>query len=360
MNRLIIIGNGFDLAHGMKTSFKDFITDYYNNAINIFFEKDIYKDSLLELEFKHTNGFWANRLKVNLDETFEAFEKIKGNRNIKTTTLSVLLRNIKSKMNSSNWVDVELEYFNLLKSTTNSARREVRVNDLNIQFDFLKKKLVEYLQRQEEKHSKKTFNFAPFIDCFTQDILAEDLVSLNNNILPDSLYFLNFNYTNTLLPYFGKCGKIYNSELNHIHGSLDNTCGEPIFGFGDEFDKNYLLFEDLIDNDYYRHIKSFEYSKTRNYFNLLSFLESNPFQVHIYGHSCGLSDRTMLNSIFESKNCRSIKIFYHRKNRTEDDFTEKTFDIYRHFKDKGEMRRKIVPYNFSDPMPQPVKELVES
>lgn len=28
MNRLILIGNGFDLAHGMKTSYNDFILWY--------------------------------------------------------------------------------------------------------------------------------------------------------------------------------------------------------------------------------------------------------------------------------------------------------------------------------------------
>jgi hypothetical protein len=35
MNRLIIIGNGFDLAHGIKTSYKDFITDYPTEAVSI-------------------------------------------------------------------------------------------------------------------------------------------------------------------------------------------------------------------------------------------------------------------------------------------------------------------------------------
>jgi hypothetical protein len=29
MNRLVIIGNGFDLAHGLPTSYKDFIDDYW-------------------------------------------------------------------------------------------------------------------------------------------------------------------------------------------------------------------------------------------------------------------------------------------------------------------------------------------
>ena len=29
MNRLILIGNGFDLAHGLKTSYNDFINWYW-------------------------------------------------------------------------------------------------------------------------------------------------------------------------------------------------------------------------------------------------------------------------------------------------------------------------------------------
>ena len=31
MNRLVLIGNGFDLAHGLKTSYKDFINWYWEN-----------------------------------------------------------------------------------------------------------------------------------------------------------------------------------------------------------------------------------------------------------------------------------------------------------------------------------------
>ncbi len=30
MNKLVIIGNGFDLAHGLKTSYKDFVLWYLN------------------------------------------------------------------------------------------------------------------------------------------------------------------------------------------------------------------------------------------------------------------------------------------------------------------------------------------
>jgi hypothetical protein len=53
---------------------------------------------------------------------------------------------------------------------------------------------------------------------------------------------------------------------------------------------------------------------TKNFYELTRFIESNNFQTYIYGHSCGISDRTMLNQIFEHENCKSIKIFYHKIN----------------------------------------------
>ena len=33
MNRIILIGNGFDLAHDLKTSFNDFLDDYWIKTI---------------------------------------------------------------------------------------------------------------------------------------------------------------------------------------------------------------------------------------------------------------------------------------------------------------------------------------
>lgn len=41
-------------------------------------------------------------------------------------------------------------------------------------------------------------------------------------------------------------------------------------------------------------------------------------------------------------------------NLTEPSTILKTYEISRHFKDKGMMRKKIVPLDFSKPMPQPM------
>ncbi len=50
MNRIIIIGNGFDLAHGLKTSFYDFLSDYLTKVFNEILMKGTYCDKLINAE----------------------------------------------------------------------------------------------------------------------------------------------------------------------------------------------------------------------------------------------------------------------------------------------------------------------
>ena len=57
----------------------------------------------------------------------------------------------------------------------------------------------------------------------------------------------------------------------------------------------------------------------------------------------------MLNEIFENKNCKSIKVYYYKD---ENDYTNKTMEISRHFKDNNSMRKKIVNFNPDDIIPQ--------
>jgi hypothetical protein len=48
------------------------------------------------------------------------------------------------------------------------------------------------------------------------------------------------------------------------------------------------------------------------------------------GHSCGISDRTLLNTIFEHDNCKSIKIYYYYKRENGiDDYSDKVRNISR-------------------------------
>ena len=137
-------------------------------------------------------------------------------------------------------------------------------------------------------------------------------------------------------------------DVIHIHGELINMKNPIIFGYGDERDETYNLLEKANIPEVFTHIKSFDYFKTDYYSRLLAFLES-PYDVYIMGHSCGLSDRTLLSTVFEHENCRYIKTFYHGN---AENYRKTTYEISRHFTDKALMRKRVLPITKCKPMPQ--------
>ncbi|CAM4275682.1 AbiH family protein [Flavobacterium terrigena] len=373
MNRLIIIGNGFDLAHGIKTNYHDFILDYLKTCLiecsesgsftmsSSHFERigGYFKDDLLEIKLrtKYSNVIYTEKIK-EFQTIKELVEFYKRNEFSITHSFELLLNTI-NEYCTLNWVDLEDRYFDLLVKYGSTALKKNNIDKIkliNDKFEILKQLLQEYLIKQQLQFSNLS-NKEPLVDCFCDKIYKNELVTitLEESIFPENLYFLNFNYTNTFEDYFRDCRIKIPSNFNYIHGNLHGVHGNAIFGFGDELDKRYLGFEDEKNNELFKHIKSFEYLKTKNYYLLTRFIESQDFQVHIYGHSCGISDRTMLNQIFEHENCKSIKIYYHKKSDGSNDYTEKIYEISRHFKDKGMMRKKIVPFDLSSEMPQPNK-----
>lgn len=129
--------------------------------------------------------------------------------------------------------------------------------------------------------------------------------------------------------------------INHIHGTLQDHAS-IIFGYGDELDDRYTELVKLNNNDFLHNIKSIKYLETDNYRKMLAFIDSAPYQVYIMGHSCGNSDRTLLNTLFEHKNCLSIKPFYYVKEDGSDNYLEMVQNISRNFTDMKLMRDRVV------------------
>ncbi|OFY22564.1 MAG: hypothetical protein A2W98_09390 [Bacteroidetes bacterium GWF2_33_38] len=144
-------------------------------------------------------------------------------------------------------------------------------------------------------------------------------------------------------------------RVNYIHGKLNNESNPIIFGYGDEIDSYHEKIEQLNNNDFLKNFKSFGYSMTRNYQDLFKFLGMGnrklKYEVHIMGHSCGLSDRVLLNGIFEHENCEKIKIYYHQKDEFSNDYVEKRMDISRHFKAESKGKMRLIIDSFPDSKP---------
>ncbi|MGL5261140.1 MAG: AbiH family protein, partial [Bacteroides sp.] len=94
MNRIILIGNGFDLAHGLRTSYRDFLQ-------------------------------WI---------------EAKGSCCLAT---NVFLKHLYTKQALNNWVNIENEYFNLLVEF--SRDNALNISQLNSDFKEVKKLLGIYL-----------------------------------------------------------------------------------------------------------------------------------------------------------------------------------------------------------------------
>ncbi len=374
MNRLVLIGNGFDLAHGLKTRYNDFIVWYMTRCFEIADRDGEHKDVLVEIK-RHRNIQVQIGAIKNIDDYVQHFYRkgfvdigsdrvgfgdalnITYSNPFQVKIASGFFKILLTKCTTTNWVEIENEYYIFLKKILDSEKEEYRIKTLeklHVIFPFIIERLMEYLASLPAANVIKGYE-----DLFNSHILEKDVVNPKNvigNRLPDETLILNFNYTPTTDIYFKKSGTKFISPhnrktTNFIHGEINNPNNPVIFGFGDELDKAYEKMELQTNREFFSFIKSFWYFKTSNYHNLIRFIDSAEYQVIVLGHSCGLSDRTMLNMIFEHENCISIKIYYHGST-TVNNYTEVTQDISRHFRNKQQLRRKIVPFDKSEPMPQ--------
>ena len=346
-NRLVLIGNGFDLAHGLKTSYRDFLDWYMCDAFKQFCSTTVrnYTDPLIEIKSKYygRSSIYANT-PVNFQQVLEFIQKNYFQSN---NYKSDFFKRIIKLHGESKWVDIEVFYFRLLKSfflNSNFPEKHKVIKKLNEDFSFLVKKLIEYIKTINE--DILNLNKLPLE---TSQSILKEVISFDNE--SSIVKFLNFNYTETLSVIYS----IAQDEIIHIHGKASQIDENPIiFGYGDESDPEYQKIEDSGENIYLDHIKSFGYFKANNYNKLLSFIDSKSFNVYIVGHSCGLSDRVLLNQIFEHPNCNGIEIFYHELKDGSDNFKEITQEISRHFKpqNKSIMRRRVMNKNSKNFIPQ--------
>lgn len=412
MNRLVLIGNGFDLAHNLPTSYQNFIDWYWEQRLNAMLTEDsaVSEDCLCKLEIKNTKD-WGNWFIFFLSQPFRDFKTrewiyppfeiistLQDNIDDFSVKCSQFFERIIKSIETKGWVDVENEYYDLLKKYVLEQSDVAEIENLNKQLHFLQEKLVEYLKSLEvhcellkmdirqkiyatfeeqdisvegqdalKEHVKSGLTMdnqaldtkfrqygsncytSGFVDDFrnkygNQLIKADELPK--ELLLPNHIMLLNFNYTHTADLYCRK-GSIF--SVNQIHGDLDNP-SSIIFGYGDELDKDYKTIVDRNDNRFLGNIKSIKYLESDKYRRVLSFIESEPYQIIIMGHSCGNSDRTLLNTLFEHKNCVSIKPYYHKKKDGTDNYLELVQNISRNFSDMKLMRDRVVNKIYCNPL----------
>lgn len=157
MNRLVLIGNGFDLAHGLKTSYADFIDWYWDKRVKGFASEHSDMSTDILCSFKNLNkeswsAFYMYRIPHYFQKVTgaEVVQELFKNRQLYKITPSIFFTNILHCIYTNNWADIENEYYSLLTEyALRDENGEDKIEELNEQFCYLRANLIDYLKEMQ-------------------------------------------------------------------------------------------------------------------------------------------------------------------------------------------------------------------
>ena len=232
MEKLFIIGNGFDIAHDLKTNYLYFKKFVYQQAYG--------KDELLE-SLQNMDSI-KEYLKENDDRIFEnelrseEMEEILNGTDSqeKLKLLYQILLHI--TVTERFWGDFEekLVCFPFMNASTPYHVTNDSKDDAESRKERAKKvadKLSQYVHHQLNKLFKQWIKetYEQWESQLSMRKFTSHFPIVKETILTNrNARFLNFNYTRTLEDFYG----ISSSNIIHIHGDLDD--GVLIFGHGED------------------------------------------------------------------------------------------------------------------------------
>jgi len=353
--QVIILGNGFDLAHGLETSFPHFANYYIEQKIipeleNVIFNKathsNLFQESFVREMIRKGSDFplkndyngklyyWIKGYKFN-----EVIEYLKINSAvIKNFIINTFLGKLYSN-EYKNWFDIENAYFYELVQ----LKAEAIEKGNNFSKERLLKLNKEFLEIKIELHNlNKSQDIQNFLDTHLKSAPAA--------------YVINFNYTNTIELYLDKYKTNPNFEVNYVHGSLEKN--NIIFGYGNDKNRHYQDIKNLEIDEFLTFFKTFEYLRTPNY-NMVAarLLETySNYNILVLGHSLGTTDKTLLGEVFNSSKCWYVSLFKRKDledkpDEVDREFNKLTYAASRIFSREETMRKKIKNFEQSSFFP---------
>lgn len=347
---MLIIGNGFDLAHGLPTSYKDFLK--FVNLANAILEDDLATITKIETsdgnddkEIIKTKNFKDFIISLKNKSDFKYIEEIH--------ILSYdnlwfnYFNDFKSKHNT--WIDFEseiskvvqiLETVKINKDTAIIYKNdtfEVHFGIKEIIKPFKYKKII--VKKYKDENDKNAYiadtePYLSFIDKLLEDLnrlircleiyLSSYINSLDiKTTIPEICelynidYVLSFNYTDTFEKLYGKAKNI---SYNYIHGKANlknnvENC-QLILGIDDYLDdERSSKYTDFIQyKKYFQRVykeTGCEYSDWLKKINK-DISDEKELNVYIFGHSLDATDKDIFKEILTNKFVK-VHIYYHNK-----------------------------------------------
>lgn len=278
MKTLYILGNGFDLAHGLKTKYSDF----YN-----YLSKD-----------QDTQSFLYNMI-----DAYGAYDEEWWN-------------SFEESLGDGTWFEYEFE--NMAESVIENMVTDDGDEMPDIEFTL-------------ESHWESYYKFMEKLNVYVlkwinDSIDLSEVEPMCKMLIEEDALFINFNYTMVLEEIY----KISERNVLHVHGSVAER--KAVMGHGnvevidkyralteddlEKLDKNGATVNDAIASFYEATYKDTEAIISLNsyFWKRLSEVES----VHIYGHSLGIVDKPYFDKI---KSCipDNAEWFFYNYDKTEEE-----------------------------------------
>lgn len=365
---ILIIGNGFDLAHGLPTKYDHFL-DFCERTRRIFtFREDA---SLNDYKCDNIDNWKMNDgIKNILSEAFAKRVCQKtfnddGTYKLEVTTMNKFLNEIYSyigentwleyflKCRSSigeNWIDFETEISKVIQVLDEAIKVKKSGKELN---EILKEKhkILLDVHKASKGSMKKVFrndttlnDFAAFLDIELGRLIRAleiyivefvgkiPIIEKNADIEKLNLdHVLSFNYSDTY-------ERVYNEEeeveCDYIHGKAEisknvNT-SNLVLGIDEyldddkkdkelellSFKKFYQRIYKSTGNRYLEWVDEIKdgYAEYLNPHSLSGKIEYPEHMLYIFGHSLDVTDQDVLKMFICNDNVQT-KIFYYRKNQ---------------------------------------------
>lgn len=292
----VLLGNGFDLAHGLKTTYKDFMEFIVNVDRKT---DDAYKDFLETKELKDfasdCSRAYSGPFAAGYDFSFKLFQS----------------------MRDEKWSDIEVEYFKSIESGD--------IKKINESFERLKLLLQYYLSIEETKVKNPLPGLSTFLR--KRDVRA-----------------ISFNYTKTLEHYMDP------KSIYYLHGKLFSEDNPIIFGYA-ATNEDIQKYSRRGRPEYLWNFKKMCYHQTNTFNRLIKYstpYQGNSNELWICGHSCGVSDTLILKELIEHDNIARVRIMYYE---SRDNFRLNQISLYS-ILDSDILFDKLQPFNRLFRMPQ--------
>ena len=358
---ILVIGNGFDLAHGLKTTYKDFLTSCRNNE-NQSCNEEFCKTNLWLRHFIKRQNDIGNTW-IDLEkEIYRVITKIYKFRNWNGNNKnSGHLLKINRSINEFN-LDEIYSYINqdyLNKDCKNKGYTLDIYKDSKHYFYAYFESFRGFIKFLYDQLREFTNIFSNYLDKDVLSLLPTNSpysLSLSNN---NHLYVLSFNYTDTCERLYGK---MFSFRSYYVHGNIGckNGCNLVLGTYS--FDnkpqngnpRSAIPYE---FNVFRKHNQRHKYGTIEDYQNLLKELTKYGKVIkpvfHVIGHSLDETDKNILEHLFLINQNAIINIYYHNEeaqenyiNNITDIIGEKEVMtrvrlIYQHDKTRGILKEKV-------------------